>query len=179
MMGTVCWSLTLPLLLGAVQDDLPAGWKVFASKDGRFTVHMPKEPMDPKKQVVKTGTGELNVTLVIAEGRQDSYFVVSYSDFPPAVLKKGEEEMRLDQACNGAVESSRGKLRGVAKPIELAGGYAGREIVIEKDGAVIAKMRIYLVENRLYQIMVLGSGTIFSSKEKDVGIFLDSFRLKK
>src|SRR6516165_1316894 len=71
MMGAVCWSLTLPLLLGAVQDDLPAGWEVYASKDGRFTVHMPKEPRAPKKQVVRTKTGDLNVTLVVAEGPHD------------------------------------------------------------------------------------------------------------
>jgi hypothetical protein len=178
MMGTVCWSLTLPLLLGAVQDDLPAGWKVVRSKDGRFTVHMPKEPMDPKKQVVRTKTGELNVTLVIAEGRHDSYFVVSYSDFTQAELKKGEEEKRLDQACNGAAESLRGEIPDEQR-IMLDGRHPGRAFVIKKDGAVIAKMRIYLVENRLYQVMVLGNGKIFSSKEKDAGIFLDSFRLNK
>jgi hypothetical protein len=178
MMGTVCWSLTLPLLLGAVQDDLPAGWKVFASKDGGFTVHMPNAPKDPKKQVVKTSTGELNVTLVIAEGRHDSYFVVSYGDFPRAKLKQGEEEKRLDQACNGAAESLRGEIRH-EEPIKLEGRHPGRAFVIRKDGAVIAKMRIYLVENRLYQVMVLGKGPIFSSKEKDAGIFLDSFRLNK
>jgi hypothetical protein len=178
MMGTVCWSLTLPLLLGAIQDDLPAGWKVYDSTDGRFTVHMPKEPMDPKKRVVRTEAGDLNATLVIAEGRHDSYFVVSYCDFPRAKLKKGEEEKRLDQACNGAAESSRGEIRD-EKPIKLEGRHPGRAFVIRKDGAVIAKMRIYLVENRLYQVMVLGNGPIFSSKEKDAGIFLDSFRLNK
>jgi len=31
------------------------------------------------------------------------------------------------------------------------------------------KMRIFLVKRRLYQVMVLGSGTIFTSK--DVSIF--------
>jgi hypothetical protein len=179
MMGTIYWSLTLPLLLGAVQGDLPPGWKVFDSNDRLFTVHMPKAPMEPKKQVVKTATlGELNVTTVIAEGPHDSYFVVSYSDFPSAQLKKGDEAKRLEQACKGAEESSRGNLRD-KKQIRLGDRYAGREFVIEKDGAVIAKMRIYLVENRLYQIMVLGKGSIFSSKEKDVGVFMDSFRLNK
>src|SRR5262245_24470967 len=141
MMGTVCWSLTLPLLLGAVQVDLPAGWKVFDSKDGRFTVHVPKEPMDPKKQVVRTKTGELNVTVVVAEGPYDSYFVVSYGDFPKAELKKGEEANRLDQACNGAAESLRGEIRH-EMPIKLDGRHPGRGFIIRKDGAVIAKMRI-------------------------------------
>ncbi len=71
----------------------------------------------------------------------------------------------------------RGVLRGKEKPIELAGKYPGREITIEKKGEIVAKMRIYLVNNRLYQVMVLGPGAAFSTK--DVGIFLDSFRLNK
>jgi hypothetical protein len=201
MMGPVLWSLTLPLLLGAAQHDLPAGWKVFASKDGLFTVNMPSEPIKKKQQITTAAAGKLKVELLIAEGRHDSYFVVSYCDFPPTELKKGQERKRLDQACIGAVESSTGKIR-EKKPITLdrrcprsdigewfqAGigslgsikfdvEYPGRELVLEKDGAVIAKMRIYLVENRLYQVMVLGNGSIFAPKEKDVGIFLDSFRL--
>jgi hypothetical protein len=173
-MGSYCWSLALPLLLGAVQDDLPANWKVAVSKDGGFTVAMPGVPTE-KKQHVKTATGQLNVTLLLAEGRNDSVFVVSYSDFPEAELKKGTLEKRLDHARDGAVSSARGKLRS-EKTIELD-GHPGREIAIENNGECIAKMRIYLVKNRLYQVMVLGNGMIFMTK--DVGIFLDSFGLNK
>ena len=38
-------------------------------------------------------------------------------------------------------------------------------------------MRICLVKNRLYQVMVLGNGSVLAGK--DVGTFLDSFRLNK
>ena len=173
MMGPVCWSLTLPLLLSATQDEL----QPFTSKEGRFTVQMPTPTME-KKQQITTATGTLNVTLIIAEGRLDSSFVVSYSDLPDKELTKGSVDKRLEQACKGAVESARGKLRGGEKPIKLD-GHPGREIEIEKDGKIVARMRIFLVERRLYQVMVLGSGTIFSPKEKDVTTFLDSFRLNK
>ena len=177
MMG-IYLTVAVPLMFGAAHDDLPPTWKVQTSKEGRFTVAMPGEPTR-KTQQVKTATGDLTVTLLCAEGRHDSFFVVSYSDFPPSDLKKGDEDKRLDQACKGAVESARGKLRGDEKPIKLAGKYPGREIVIEKKGQCVAKMRIYLVDNRLYQVMVLGAGPIFAPKEKDAGTFLDSFRLSK
>ncbi|MBI1832244.1 MAG: hypothetical protein HYR84_12435 [Planctomycetes bacterium] len=176
MMGPIV--LTLPLILGAAQDNLPANWKIHEAPEGRFAVAMPSTPIK-KEQQVKTAKGELRVTVWIADGRLDSSFVVSYSDYPKADVKAGDEEKRLDQACQGAVEKSRGKLRGDEKPIKLAGKHPGREITIEKDGETIARMRVYLVENRLYQVMVLGSGPIFAAKEKDVGVFLDSFRLIK
>jgi hypothetical protein len=170
MMGPVYWSLTLPLLLGAARDD----WKVFAPPDGRFTVTMPTIPMESKKKVA----GQLDIIIAIAEGRHDSFFVVSYCDFPAGELKKGTEQKRLDQACRGALESSGGdKLR--SEKAILLDGHPAREIVIEKKGEVIARMRLYLVNNRLYQVMVLGAGRVFTSKENDVGRFLDSFRLNK
>jgi hypothetical protein len=178
MMGPVCWSLAMPLLLGATQDDLPANWKALVSQDGRFTVALPSSHTQSKKKIT-TATGQLDATIVVAEGRNDSCFVVSYCDFPLKELKADSVEKRLEQACKGAVEKSGGKLRGAEKPIQLDGKHPGREIVIEKKGEVIAKMRIYLVERRLYQVMVLGNGPIFAPKEKDVGIFLDSFRLNK
>lgn len=169
MIGPIC--LAMPLLLGAMEDDL----KSYTSKEGRFTVNMPGMPKVTTKEV----SNDLTVTTVVAEGRQDSYFVVSFSDFPEKDLKKGAVEKRLEQACKGALEKSEGKLRGEAKSITLDGKHPGREIVIEKNGEIIARMRIYLVDRRLYQVMVLGKGAIFAPKEKDVGNFLDSFRLNK
>jgi hypothetical protein len=170
-MGPYCWSLALPLLLGAAQEEVPAGWKMVAPKDGGFTAAMPAAPTEKKKQV-KTATGVLNVTMFIADGRNDSDFVVSYSDFPAADLKKGDVDKRLDQARDGAIASVRGKQKS-EKKIEL-NKHPGREIVIEKDGEVVVKMRIYLVKNRLYQVMVVGN-----APAKDTGIFLDSFRLNE
>jgi hypothetical protein len=174
IMGPYCWSLALPLLLGAAQEDLPAGWKMVAPKDAGFSVTMPSAPME-KKQQVKTATGTLTVILQIAEGRNDSHFVVSYCDFAPGDLKKGDVDKRLDQARDGAVASAGGKKRS-EEAIKL-GSHPGREIVIEKDGEVVVKMRIYLVKNRLYQVMVLGNGPVFASK--DAATFLDSFRLNE
>jgi hypothetical protein len=46
MMGRLCLGLTLPLVLGAVQqENLPAGWSVFTSKEGGFSVALPGKPV--------------------------------------------------------------------------------------------------------------------------------------
>src|SRR5262249_418176 len=137
------------------------------------SVSMPAEPM-AKKQSVKTATGVLHVVMHVADGRNDSNFVVSYCDLPASDVKK-DIDKRLDQARDGAVAKVRGKLR--SEDVIKLKGHRGREIVIEKDGEVVVKMRIYLVKNRLYQVMVLGNTNVFATK--DVSNFLDSFRLNE
>src|SRR5689334_18808893 len=92
MLGPVCWSLTVPLLLGAMQET--AAWKTYTSKDGGFSISLPGTPME-SKQRVKTATGQLDVVLLVAEGKNDVAYVVSYSDFPPAEVKPGTEGKRL------------------------------------------------------------------------------------
>lgn len=169
MLGPICWAI--PILLGATQADLPPDWKDFVCEPGRFTVAMPMKPTD-KKQVVKTATGSLNVMLWYAEGKNDALFAVSYCDFTEADVKKATIAKRLDQARDGAVESARGTLKS-EKAIELE-GHPGRELVIEKDKEIIARTRIFLVKNRLYQVMALGS-----VPAKEASSFLESFRLNK
>jgi hypothetical protein len=174
MIERLCLGMTLPLLLGAVQDDLPTGWKVHESKEGRFKVALPGTPMQ-KKQQVKTATGSLDVMMLIGQGRGDTAFVVSYCDYPEADLKKGTVEKRLDHARDGAVSSARGKLRsGSEKSIDID-GHPGRDFVIEKDGEIVARMQVFLVQTRLYQVMILGGSTVSASKEGTQ--FLESFRL--
>jgi hypothetical protein len=173
MLGPICWSLAVPLVLGAVQDE-GTKWKPFVSKEGGFEITMPGSPTETKK-TVKTATGQLHVTVHSAEGKNEALFVVSYTDFTDADLKEGSVKKRLNNARDGAIGNTGGKLRS-EEDIENS-GIPGREIIIEKDGAVIVKMRLFLVKRRLYQVMVLGSGPDYSSKE--VKMFLDSFHLNK
>jgi hypothetical protein len=91
-------------------------------------------------------------------------------------VKRADLERRLDQARDGAVENSGGKLR-KEQLIELIDGdkrHPGRDLLIDKNGEVIARIRIYVVERRLYQVMVLGNPSA-----KDASTFMDSFRLNK
>jgi hypothetical protein len=170
MITRLCLGLSLPLLLGAGQDELPENWSMLVSKEGQFKIAMPKERMD-KKQAVKTGTGQvLNVIMVVAEGANDSLFVVSYTDYPEADLKKGPIAKRLDQARDGAATSAGGK-PAKEKSLDLK-GHPGRDFCIDKNGEIVARMRIYLVKRRLYQVTVFGA-----APESETKAFLDSFGL--
>ena len=169
MMGRICLGLSLPLMLGAAQPDLPDGWQTVASKEGNFKIAMPGKTTE-KKQQVKTGAGQLNVVLLIADGRKDSNFVVSFTDYPESDLKKGSLKKRLDQARDGALSSAGGKIR-EERDIKLK-THPGRHLVIEKDGEIIARMQLFAVKSRLYQVMVLGD-----VPAKEVEVFLSSFEL--
>jgi hypothetical protein len=175
MIGRLCLGLTLPLVLNAVQDEnLPAGWSVYTSKDGGFSVALPGKPAESKQRVM-TATGHLDVHLFVVETKDDAAYVVSYTDLPAGEIKAGSADKRLDHARDGAVDHARGKLR-TEKKIELAGS-PGRELIIETDKDVVIKMRIFAVKERLYQTMAMGPGAFFQSK--DAGQFLDSLKLIK
>jgi hypothetical protein len=175
MIARLCLGLTLPLALTAVQqENLPAGWSVYTSKEGAFSVALPGKPGESKQRVM-TATGNLDVYLFVVETKDDAAYVVSYSDLPAAEIKAGTADKRLDHARDGAVDNARGKLRS-EKKIEIA-SFPGRELVIETGKDVVIKMRIFAVNKRLYQTMAMGSGAFFQSK--DAGQFLDSLKLIK
>ncbi len=172
MLDRIALSLTVPLLLGTGQPLIPENWKLLVSGPGRFSVAMPAAHKEDAQTVTTATASKLKVSLFIAIGRDDAAFVVSYCDYPDKDLKTGSLDQRLNLARAGAVANSGGKLKRETA-IEL-NGHKGRDLAIEKDGETIARMRIYFVERRLYQVMVLGVAPV-----KDVGSFLDSFRLNK
>src|SRR5262245_42135328 len=104
MMSPLCW-LTLPLLLGAVQDELPANWQRFAPAEGRYSVAMPAKPATSNKKIT-TATSQLDAVIAVAQGRHDASFVVCYCDYPEKELKPQSVEKRLDQGCKAAVENA-------------------------------------------------------------------------
>lgn len=163
--------LGLTLILISAQPDALAGWKTVSPKGAGFQIAMPGEP-ETSKRKIGTKAGYFDVFMWVAQGKNDTAFVASYCDFPDAELKKNPIEKRLDQARDGAVKSARGKLKS-EKAIRLA-NHPGRDLVIEKDGKVIVRTRIYAVGGRLFQVMTLGPVA-----PKEAEGFLNSFRLKK
>jgi hypothetical protein len=175
MIHPLCLGLTLPFVFGAArQEELPPGWQVFTSKQGGFTIKLPGAPMESKRRVA-SAAGVLDVYLFVVDGKDDASYVVSYSDLPGEQIKAGNEQKRLDFACEGAVNNARGKLRS-EKKIELD-GHPGRELIIDTDKEIVIRMRIYAVKQRLYQVMAIGPGLFTQSQ--DATRFLDSLRLVK
>jgi len=168
MLTRLLLCVSLPLFLGADAED----WKPFTSKEGGFTILFPGIPTE-SKQETKTPAGTITVTFFVAE--QDSAtYIGGFSVFPRETMKARTEEKRLDNARDGAVAAARGKLEAERK-FHLK-KHPARELLIKGEKGFI-RSRIYAVENRLYQTMVMG--TKEQMKGKEVTRFLDSFQLAK
>jgi hypothetical protein len=168
-MSIVLLSVALGAAL-ACADTQPE-WKEFASKEGRFKVLMPGTPKQDKAETESDfGKGVLFMN-VLQAGK--AMYGANYSDFP-VEIKKAPIKQVFDSSRDGAVANMEGKLAS-EKDIKL-GEYPGREIRIDVAGGKrLFRVRVFLVEQRLYQVVIFGTPEAATSKEADK--FLDSFKL--
>jgi hypothetical protein len=114
--------------------------------------------------------------------RRDGLFGVGYLDFPDLIMVRAREDPEalkamLEEVLEGVIRRTGLQLDAPSRQIFMRNN-PGREASaagrIQNKDAVM-KVRIYLVENRLYQIMTVGEKN--GLKEKDVDLFFYSFRL--
>ena len=138
----------------------------FVSEEGNFSVMMPGTPTEESES---TAEG-IDIHMFSAESGSTAY-VVGYSDFPQEIIDVTDPEMLLGFAQDGAVGS--GALISEA-PITL-NGYPGKDLKFEEASeGLIIYARIYLVDNRLYQVIAT---TEDSDMPTEISEFLDSFKL--
>ena len=149
-----------------------AEWKTFSPDGGGFSVQMPGTPKEFKKNLeTQAGPVEMLIYELPVPGTEGK-LVVSYCDFPEAT-KPGTEDKRLDNARDGAIASSKGKLK--REKSLLIETYPGREVTIDVEEKGLVVLRLYAVNKRLYQVMVVGPMDLVTSQ--DAQKFLTSFRL--
>ena len=149
--------------------------KEFKSEAGGFSVMSPVALME-SSQELETEAGKLDLHLFAGQLDDVGYFV-SYTDYAPEIVQKGDPEKMLDGSRDGAVSNVHGKLVSETR-ITLA-GHPGRELLIDaKPGDAppgTIKERIFMVKNRLYQVVVV------APKRRDIATeadgFLQSFKL--
>ncbi len=145
-------------------------WKEFASKEGRFSANFPTEPTVESKKDAK---GDVTVTTQSTTENGAIAFFVIYSDVMGDFSIVNAKEI-LKQSANAAKADPKSY-----KEVPL-NGYPGLEFVaeIEKpDTKVLMKTRLYLVKNRLYQVIAAAEQSKKDKAEFDK--FLDSFRLSE
>jgi hypothetical protein len=168
------WSIGLVVVaaivpsLGAVD---PPAWKEFVSKEGNFKILMPGTPKQEKIETESDfGKGVLYMNSLAAAG---TMYAANYCDFP-ADVKKVPLKQVLDSSRDGAIANMEGKLA-KEKDIKL-GDHPGREVLIDVSGSKrLFRARVYLVDQRLYQVVVFGTKEAAMSREADK--YLDSFKL--
>jgi hypothetical protein len=147
-------------------------WKEYSSPEGRFTVDLPGAPKQSKEKR-QTKFGSVDAQLVIYSGGKDIFYGIAYLDYPESVVKAHRADELLDGASDSAVKGVKGgRVEGQEK-ISL-GGNPGRQVIIDAPGNLTLTVRMYMVKNRLYQVISsVGKG---KEKEADPKRFLDSFK---
>ena len=152
---------------------LPAGcggsleWKEVSSADGRFKVLMPAEPA--KGSVAEEPpVGPLTLTTYTAPHKGDSFFL-GWADLPPKPPFDTEDLLKgiARRYDNANVSNSR------AITFE---DDPGREFDLETPKGRKIVGRLYVVKNRLYELLVLGEGSN-APRSNEAQKFFGSFRL--
>ncbi|VTR90745.1 Uncharacterized protein OS=Pseudanabaena biceps PCC 7429 GN=Pse7429DRAFT_4512 PE=4 SV=1 [Gemmata massiliana] len=148
--------------------------KKFESKEGKFSV---KFPGDEKPKVLAQKAGGLDLNITIAE-KGKSGFAVIYSDMPADVIKAATPSKLLEGGEKGLVDNFKAKVSKSAETKFTANGkdHPARDITAEKDDLHL-QVKIILVDNRLYQVFVVGPKEAVAGKEAEE--FLKSFELAK
>ncbi len=153
-------------------------WKEFSSPEGHFTILFPGKPRE-YVQPPDTKAGRLEKRIYALETALATY-IVAYDDLAPFSADPATIKQMLDSGRDQAIASEKGKLL-EEKNISLD-GHPGREIVAETPEGIL-KTRVYVVRQRLYQIILFTPSSQMRSKESgqlDQSMthkFFESFRL--
>ncbi len=165
--------LALALIAMTLASCQTAGWKEFRSAEGSFSVMMPGTP-EEQAQTIDTLAGAVDAYLFVLAD-EDAAYLVSYSDYPNIVVQQSNSDDILDGVRDGEAANVRGLL--LSEQIISLDDYPGRELKIDTlDGKVTIRSRIYLVNNRLYQVVVVIPKD-HPTSDKNIDKFLESFTL--
>jgi hypothetical protein len=162
--------LFLPAALGAQAG--AADWQDYVWRKGECVALMPGKPQMLTRTIPAGANGGMLDLYIMYVDQKSVAYLLSYVDNPAfkAANAKMLEET-LDKAREGAV--GKGKLLKETKIKH--GSYPGREILVELPNMTCSRSRLFLVEQKLYQLVIIGARDACLSKEADQ--FLESFML--
>jgi hypothetical protein len=151
-------------------------WQEYKSSAGRYSILMPGKPKE-QTQAVDSIVGKLDMLITSFED-QSSAYLIAYVDYPGDLIRSGQANDILDGTVRGATENVNGTL--VRQQDFPLGVIPGREAEIDAPSqgaqpATHVKVRYFLVNNRLYQVMVVVPQTRILPVEAQR--FFDSFKL--
>jgi hypothetical protein len=165
------------LSLAALEPFLPSSflaengqtaWEEFTCEPGNFAVSFPGKP-EKETQTFNTPFGKMEQQVFGLEKDGSTAYLVSYIDFPGQSTDMIDRDQFLDAARDGMVEEYGARVTNETT-IQLDYSYPGREVAFE--GALgsrrfSGRSRIFLVEQRLYQLMILGEQATVDEEDAD------------
>jgi hypothetical protein len=163
--GSVLLVALCPVVLCAEDKKDEKGFTL-NPKGGKFSVALPDKPTE-KTNKLKTDTGEVEVHMFLLD-LKDRVYLVSYNDYPADSVGTKVESV-LDGVVEGNAKAIKGKVVSSERIKFGKKEYPGRDIRIEFGGEKknIYRARVYLVGDRLYQVVALGPDEFTKSKEVD------------
>ena len=154
----------------------PSEWRELKVDDAGFSVLMRGQPYYGRQQL-DTPAGKMFVYLYSSD-RPESFFAVGYADYPLVRVVGAPPEQIFAGIRDSWTRRIEGRLVARDNSIKLASKYPGTEFVVEgklKDAGAFVHGRLYLVDQRLYQVIAMGrKGEV---PQAVVNRFLNSFRL--
>jgi hypothetical protein len=151
-------------------------WRPLKVSEGGFQIVMRGEPHYAKQQI-ETPAGPMSAHLYSSD-RPLSYYAVGYSDYPLALVIGENPEKLFSGVRDTWVRRLSGRLVAPDAKLTVAGRYPGLEFSAEgkaKGADAFVQARLYLVDQRLYQVIAMGRKNEVSQGE--VNRFLNSFEL--
>jgi len=135
-------------------------------------------PTKNSKQNVPSPAGELNLFAMENTDAKKTTRTVIYADYPAQLMQSKGPEAMLDGGVRGMIAGGHWNIES-QKPI-LLDGHPGREIQFSVPGPKgtengAGRARLYLVGNRLYQVIVVGPASKVTAAE--LSDFVNSFEL--
>ena len=165
--------ILLAILTAACGD--PA-WREVAAVDGGFRVLMSGDPRVEQREI-DTPAGRITGYWYALEGK-DSVFGVGYADYPRQILRSTPPQQMFTIVREPWLKRIAGTLEGGERQIRLDGKWSGLEFTARgelKGRAAWMRGRFYLVDNRLYQLVVFGDRAAIPQPE--INRFFNSFKV--
>ena len=158
-------------------------WYHFESTPFGFKIEFPAKPTE-KTKVINSSVGELTINMFEYAGSKENnselnlLYMASYTEYPHSIDAGQKDKQK--ELCRKVVDDAVNRVQGkLLKETSISlNGYEGVEARIEyKNGAEVLKMRMYLVDNKMYMLETLTE--IAKDNNKSILRFMDSFKLVK
>lgn len=148
-------------------------WKPYSSSSGQFTVLFPGNPLEFQESI-DTPLGEIDLFGFGVERPDEAGYLVAYSDFP---VNLAQAPIPLEDLLAGIMTGFINSIGGdiLSQNSISLNGFPGQEARIQLEDNFVARYRVFIVNERMYQLAV------FTDKEqylpKSIEGFFNSFQL--
>jgi len=150
-------------------------WVNFQSKEGKFTIKFPRQPVAASQKVdnevfrIKLYTFVYDATKYKDD---NEVYLTMYCDYPDTLVNSDFREEIVDTILKGSIDGMAGNMNGTIMSIDNINykDFPGKKVKMDlKGGQGFAYVRIYLVHNRMYMLEVL------CDPKKDHNASIDKF----